>query len=81
MENSEINKRFDYHPSNTEENVRRHTLVRAKFKELALIVNDLVPEGREKAKTLTALEDGLMWANAGIARNLNASNETSDLRN
>ncbi len=67
MENSEINKRFDYHaPSGAK--VRCHELTRAKFKEMALVINDLVPDGREKALAFTALEEALMWSNAGIAR-------------
>ncbi len=73
MENSEINRRFDYHAPASEFTVKKHEYVRARVKDLALLLNDLVPEGREKALTFAALEEALMWANAGIARNQNGT--------
>ncbi len=73
MENSEINRRFDYHAPESEFTVKKHEYVRARVKDLALLLNDLVPEGREKALAFTALEEVLMWTNAGIARNQNGT--------
>lgn len=43
--------------------------IRAKGKELARMIEDLVPESREKDLALIRLEESVMWANAGIARN------------
>ena len=46
------------------ENVRDECLATARH-----IVRN-VPEGREKALALTALEEAMFWANAGIAREM-----------
>lgn len=36
---------------------------------LALVINDICPDSREKTLSLTKLEEAIMWANAAIARN------------
>lgn len=43
--------------------------IRDKAKELALVIDDCVPDSREKSVAMTNLEQVVMWANAGIARN------------
>jgi hypothetical protein len=43
--------------------------IRSKAKEFAYCINDLVPDSREKSLAMTKLEESVMWANAGIARN------------
>ena len=67
MTNDEIDKRFDHHPP-TGEKIGLHAKTRVAFKELAHVVN-MLPASREQSLALTALEEGLMWANAAIARN------------
>ena len=42
--------------------------LRGKAKELAHLINALVPSGREKESALTRLEEAIFHANAGIAR-------------
>lgn len=42
--------------------------MREKAKELALLMIDKVPAGRELSNALTRLEEVVMHANAGIAR-------------
>lgn len=42
--------------------------IRQKAKELALLIAEEVPSGREQATALTRLEECVMHANAGIAR-------------
>jgi len=42
--------------------------LREKAKELALMIDRLVPPGREQSSALTRLEEAVMHANAGIAR-------------
>jgi hypothetical protein len=42
--------------------------VRMTLAASALLLNNVVPEGREKALALTKLEEAMFWANAGIAR-------------
>ena len=66
--NKDLNQRFDYHPSNSPENIKAHTETRALIKSTAVKLNEILPSGREAAIVLTHLEDALMWANAAIAR-------------
>lgn len=42
--------------------------LREKAKELALLFVELVPPGREQHSALTRLEEAVMHANAGVAR-------------
>jgi hypothetical protein len=42
--------------------------VRACFTNLVDELDELLPEGREKALALTKLEEALSWANAAVAR-------------
>lgn len=68
MDSNELQNRFAYHAPDDEKR-RRHELVRDMHYDLAEIVNDLCPEGREKSLAITKLEEAMMWANAAIARN------------
>lgn len=45
-------------------------MIRAKFKELAYLVDQTLPvaAGREKATSITKIEEAMMWACAGIVR-------------
>lgn len=64
----DLEKRFTYHapkPGQPE----KYTAIRAKAKELAEMIVELVPLSREQSLALTNLEQAVMWANAGIARN------------
>ncbi len=45
-----------------------HKIVRDKFHRVALELNDLIPDGREKSLMITKLEEALFWADAGVAR-------------
>ena len=47
----------------------KYQAIREKCKELAGLIDDLVPDSREKSLSMTKLEECSMWANAGIARN------------
>lgn len=49
-----------------------HERVGASIKALAHVLNNLLPEGRQKALVLTHLEDARHWANNAIA---NATDE------
>lgn len=64
----EIDKRFTYHKPK-EDQPERYTLLRNSAKAHAELIMQCVPPGRERAVALTQLEDSVMWANAGIARN------------
>ena len=58
---------FTYHCPPPEIAVNFVTL-REKAKELAFLIADLVPAGREQSSALTNLEQTIFHANAGIAR-------------
>lgn len=68
MDQSELVKRFDYHPPLTDDVKLRHEAVRSTLKSAAAVLVQLVPEGREQSLMVTAIEEAMMWANAGIAR-------------
>lgn len=65
---SKIENNFTYHAPK-EGQPEKYQLLRDKAKELAYLINDLVPDSREKSLAMTKLEECSMWANAGIARN------------
>ena len=67
MTKEEIENRFTYHaPKPGQPEIYQD--IRTLAKELALDINEFVPEGREKSLAFTKLEEAVMWANAGIAR-------------
>lgn len=65
---SDLHNRFDYHPADQAKG-EKHALMRSYCLALATSIQELVPDGREKALALTKVEEAMMWANAGIARN------------
>lgn len=65
---NDLDHRFTYHapkPGQPE----LYVAIRAKAKELAVLISDSQPGSRERSLAITALEESVMWANAGIARN------------
>jgi len=66
---ADLEKRFDYHPPGSNKVKDQFGTIRFACKELAETVVTLVPEGREQSTALTKIEEAMMWANAGIARN------------
>ena len=65
---AEIDHRFAFHAATTAEKRGEHGSVRNACGELASLLNDRLPEGREKAVVFTKLEEVMFWANAAIAR-------------
>lgn len=63
----ELDVRFTYHPP-TEGQPERYARIRAKALDLARLIEHEVPTSREQSLAYTALEECVMWANAGIAR-------------
>lgn len=64
----QIENNFVYHaPKEGQPEI--YQKLRDKAKEFAYMINELVPDSREKSLAITHLEDVVMWANAGIARN------------
>lgn len=66
--NKDIDHRFAFHAAPNAEKRMEHTSIRALVKELAIEMNERLPEGREKAIVLTKLEEVMFWGNAAIAR-------------
>ncbi len=67
MNNEEIDRRFSYHAPKGDQAARYENL-RSYGRELAVHINTLCPDSREKSLAITALEEAIMWANASIAR-------------
>jgi len=68
MEEKTIDNNFKYHtPKNNQP--EKYENLRNKAKELAYLIEELCPNSREKSLAFTKLEEGVMWANASIARN------------
>ena len=67
--NPAIQHNFKYHPP-TGSAVVNHQRVRDKARELATLIDEVLPigAGREKATAITKCEEAMMWACAGIAR-------------
>ena len=66
----QIERTFQYHaPFGTQ--TERYAQIRAKAKELALVIHDCTApiSSRERALAFTALQQAVMWANAAIAIN------------
>ncbi len=68
MANPKIENAFTYHAPK-EGQPAKYQAIRDKAKELAYMIDETVPESREKSLAITKLEESVMWANAGIARN------------
>jgi len=62
----EINRRFTYQPQ-TEITKPMFERINAEMLVLAHHLDNVLPEGREKALALTALQEAKMWSNAAIA--------------
>lgn len=68
MDTNDLINRFGFHPATDDITKARHEAVRDGCLALAIEINDLAPEGREKSLAITHLEESMMWANAAIAR-------------
>jgi hypothetical protein len=68
MDVADIRNRFTYHPPKGDQS-DRYDAIRQSMLALALALNDLVPDSREKSLAITSLEQASMWSNAAISRN------------
>ncbi|MGE7932131.1 DUF7681 family protein [Viridibacillus arvi] len=64
----QIENNFKYH-SPREGQPQKYVAIREKAKELAYLIEEVCPNSREKSLAVTNIEQGVMWANASIARN------------
>jgi hypothetical protein len=63
-----IDRDFQYHEPKIGQPAR-YEQIRDAARAFAHLIADEVPQSREQSLALTHLEDCVMWANAGIARN------------
>lgn len=63
----ELDNRFTYHAP-TGDQPKRYEALRALARAFATGVVVMCPDGREKSLAMTKIEEGVMWANASIAR-------------
>jgi hypothetical protein len=68
MDESDLEKRFTYHPPKGLQ-ANRYERIRDRAHDLAGFLNEECPDSREKSLAITHLEEAVMWANAAIARN------------
>ncbi len=68
MDARDITKRFTYHPPRAGQ-PPKYEEVRQNARLLAMLVDKLCPDSREKSLAFTKLEEAVFWANASIARN------------
>ena len=61
-------KIFTYHEP-IEETAKRYQEIRTLAKMFSDLVDNLVPKSREASLAQTKIEEAVMWAAAGIARN------------
>ncbi len=59
--------RFHYH-SPSPDGVERHRRLSIAFFELAMLIEEIVPPGREQSLAFTKLEEAKFFASAGVAR-------------
>ena len=64
----QIEKMFTYNPPKGDQ-PKRYVELREKFKEVALLIDELCPNSREKSTAITQLQLANMLANASIAVN------------
>lgn len=69
MNSEELSNRFTYHPPKDENQKVKYEKIRKMGFDFANYINNFLPDCREKSLAITKLEEVVMWANAGIARN------------
>lgn len=62
----EVQHRFGYHRAD-QQAAEQHAAIREAYILLGSVVAQAVPAGREQALAMTALQESMMWANAGVA--------------
>jgi hypothetical protein len=66
MATNEVTQRFEFHKAD-DITGPRHDEIRLEFKAVAAFIDETLPDCREKALALTALQESMMWCNAAVA--------------
>lgn len=69
LTDEQIERLFSYHQPNDYDQIRRIAHVRNEAIELALAINECVPESADKSAAIRLLRECVMTANAGIVLN------------
>ena len=69
LSHEELKERFRYHSLTPKQRMAINS-VRDTTMGLAVILNERLPEGREKSLAMTKLEECAMWANKAIAHSI-----------
>lgn len=80
ISNEELINRFGYHRAN-KDSAPKHAEVRNICLSVARKLNEILPEGRDKALAFTALQETMHWANSAIAMQNDVDTETPHLPN
>lgn len=64
---AELDNWFAYHPASSPAIMDGHEFVRRECRELASMLNKILPECAEKTLALRKIREGAMWGNAAIA--------------
>lgn len=64
----DLERIFTYHAPKGDQATRYQT-IRSAAKALAEVIVNLSPESSERTLAIRKIEEAVMWANAGIARN------------
>jgi hypothetical protein len=67
VDETDLDRFFDYHPSNTDFTSETHSKLRHAMKLAALRILQLVPDSEEKTEAMKRLREAMYWANSGIA--------------
>lgn len=62
-----LRHKFTYHPPRSGQQ-EKYEKLRSKALELALLINELVPETPESNTAIERVEESIMWANAALSR-------------
>lgn len=62
-----LDKWFAHHAPSNDEIILAHETIRMRFRQLAQVLNDLLPEVPDKTVALRALRDAMYHANACVA--------------
>ena len=69
MAYEQIEQNMTNHPPINSNVERTFESIRTYFKDVAMTIEDMCPDSREKSLAMTNLEQSLMWAIASVARN------------
>jgi len=68
MDSERLETNFKYHAPKDDQ-PKRYELLRAMGKQFSLAIMENSHPSREQSLALTKIDEAVMWANAGIARN------------